>query len=233
MLGPPISTAASSAGPKQPAARTAPASSPDGASAPALAPTVAPTRARLLAAARELIEEGGFARASVAAITDRAGLAAGTLYRHFAAKEELFVELFREACERELEAMAHAAARPGPATPQSERVVELLLTFARRALRAPRLAWALLAEPVGPRVERERLAYRARYRQLAAEVLTAAIAAGELPAQDPELSAAALVGACGEALIGPLAPAAAGALEGDALLAELAAFVRRAIGACA
>ena len=35
-------------------------------------------------------------------------------------------------------------------------------TFAQRALRNRRLAWALLAEPVDPRVDAERLAYRAR-----------------------------------------------------------------------
>jgi AcrR family transcriptional regulator len=189
------------------------------------------TRARLIAAARELIEEGGFANASVVAITSRAGLAAGTLYRHFGSKEELFVELLRDACEHELEAMAQAAARLAPGASESERVVELLLTFARRALRAPQLAWALLAEPVDERVERERLAYRARYRQLAARVLAAAIAAGELPEQDAELTAAALVGACGEALVGPLAPASIVARGAEQLLVELGAFVRRAIGA--
>ena len=38
-----------------------------------------PTRERLLAAAQELIEEGGYGAASVAAIAERAGVAAGTL----------------------------------------------------------------------------------------------------------------------------------------------------------
>ena len=53
------------------------------------------TRERLLAAARELIEDGGYGSASVAAIAERAGVAAGTLYRHFASKEDLFVDVFR------------------------------------------------------------------------------------------------------------------------------------------
>ena len=39
----------------------------------------------------------------------------------------------------------------------------MLATFARRALRNPRLAWALIAEPVDPLVDAERLAYRERY----------------------------------------------------------------------
>ena len=68
------------------------------------------TRERLLLAARELIEEGGYGAASVLAIAERAGVAAGTLYRHFASKEELFVEVFRSVCEREERAMRVAAA---------------------------------------------------------------------------------------------------------------------------
>ena len=38
---------------------------------------------------------------------------------------------------------------------------DVLSTFAQRALRNPQLAWALIAEPVDPRVDAERIAYRA------------------------------------------------------------------------
>ncbi len=68
------------------------------------------TRERLLASAQELIEEGGYGAASVAAIAERAGVAAGTLYRHFESKQELFVEVFRSVCEREERAMKTASA---------------------------------------------------------------------------------------------------------------------------
>jgi AcrR family transcriptional regulator len=187
----------------------------------------APTRERLLTAARDLIEEGGYGAASVLAITARAGLAAGTLYRHFGSKEELFVEVFRSVCDRELNAMQTAAHEPG--LNPTARLESVLLTFARRALRRPRLAWALLAEPVDPLVDAERLAYRARYAALVAEGLRQAIAAGELPAQDVDLTAAALVGACGEALVGPLSPQQAPPI--DEVLEALNAFVRRAVGA--
>jgi AcrR family transcriptional regulator len=190
-----------------------------------------PTRERLLRAARELIEEGGYSPASVVAIADRAGVAAGTLYRHFASKEELFVEVFRSVCDREVRAMQAAAeAMPNGAT-HVDRLVTVLSTFARRALRRPRLAWALLAEPVDPLVDAERLAYRARYSELTAEALRAGIAAGELPEQNVELTAAALVGGCGEALVGPLSPLAASQPGQEELLSALGTFVRRAVGA--
>ncbi len=190
-----------------------------------------PTRERLLAAARELIEEGGYAAASVAAIAGRAGVAAGTLYRHFESKEELFVEVFRAVCTREERAMRGAAAAAGEAG-AAARLEAVLGTFAERALRNPGWAWALIAEPVDPRVDAERLAYRSRYAAMVADELRAGVAAGELPAQNIELSAAALVGGCGEALVGPLSPVAGAARASDAeVVGALRGFVRRAVGA--
>jgi AcrR family transcriptional regulator len=190
---------------------------------------LAPTRERLLSAARELIEDGGYAAASVVAITSRAGLAAGTLYRHFGSKEELFAEVFRSVCDRELEAMRGAAHEDGLTA--AARLENVLLTFAQRALKRPRLAWALIAEPVDPLVEAERLAYRARYAALVAEGLKDAIADGEIPAQDASLTAAALVGACGEALVGPLSRTHIPRSAPADVLEALQAFVRRAVGA--
>jgi AcrR family transcriptional regulator len=189
-----------------------------------------PTRERLLRAAQELIEEGGYGPASVVAIADRAGVAAGTLYRHFSSKEELFVEVFRSVCDREVRAMQAAAEAMPIEASHVDRLVTVLSTFARRALRRPRLAWALIAEPVDPLVDAERLAYRARYSELTAQALRAGIAAGELPEQNVELTAAALVGGCGEALVGPLSPLAARKPAMEEILAALGTFVRRAVG---
>jgi AcrR family transcriptional regulator len=189
------------------------------------------TRERLLAAARELIEEGGYGGASVLAIADRAGVAAGTLYRHFASKEELFVEVFRSVCAREERAMRAAGDQLPAGVTAQERLETVLATFARRALRNPRLAWALIAEPVDPRVDAERIAYRARYAELIAAGLAAGIAAGELPEQNVDLTAAALVGGCGEALVGPLSPLAAGGPDAEEIVAALRTFVGRAVGA--
>jgi AcrR family transcriptional regulator len=188
------------------------------------------TRERLLAAAQALIEEGGYGAASVAAIAERAGVAAGTLYRHFDSKQELFVEVFRSVCVREERAMRAASTEMAAAT-AAERLEEVLGTFARRALRNPRLAWALIAEPVDPLVDAERLAYRERYAEVIAEALRAGIDAGQLPRQNVELTAAALVGGCGEALVGPLSPVAAARPSSEEVVSALRTFVRRAVGA--
>jgi AcrR family transcriptional regulator len=192
-------------------------------------PAGAGTRERLLAAARELIETGGYGSASVVAIASRTGVASATLYRHFPSKEELFLKVFRDVCGGEERAMAAAADEAGSGA--VARLEAVLATFARRALQNPRLAWALLAEPVDPLVDAERLEYRRRYAELIERELRAGIAGGEIPDQDVAFTAAALVGGCGEALVGPLSPVAAAPPGPDEVVGSIRAFVRRAIGA--
>ena len=187
----------------------------------------AEVRQRIAAAARELIAHGGYAEAQVVGVADRAGVATGTVYRYFPSKSELFAEVFREASQHEVDAMAQAAAEAGG--PADERIAAALATFARRALRGRRLAWALLAEPVDPAVEAERLEFRRAYRDVLASVLAEGIEAGDLPPQDTETTAAALVGGIGEALVGPLSPTANGG-DPEAVIASLVSFCMRAIG---
>jgi AcrR family transcriptional regulator len=187
----------------------------------------AATRERVVTAARELIARGGYQEARVAAVAARAGVATGTVYRHFPSKAELFAEVFRQVSQREVDAARAAAGAVGngAATARLHAAIE---AFCRRALRARRQAWALLAEPVDPAVEAERLVYRRAHAAHFAEILRAGVAAGELPRQDADLAAAALVGALGEALVGPLSPVAPRA-DADALVAGLAAFCLRAV----
>lgn len=188
----------------------------------------AETRERITAAAHDLIAEGGYVNAPVAAVAGRAGVAVGTVYRHFPAKSELFAEVFREASQREVDAMREASAASEGAS-AAERVAAGTEAFARRALAGRRLAWALLAEPVDPAVEAERLHFRESYRDVLVEVLAEGVAGGELPRQDPGVTAAALVGAIGEAMVGPLSPTANGG-DPEAMIESLVNFCVRAIG---
>lgn len=191
----------------------------------------APTRERLLAAAGAVIEESGYGQATVAAIAARTELVPSALYRHFPSKEQLFVELFRTVCDREVRAMEQARGALGEGCSYVERVITVLSTFAERALRRPRLAWALLAEPVDPLVDAERLAYRQRYAALLSADVAAAVQAGEVPPQQPAITAAALVGACAEVLVGPLAPAADDGPAAGEVLRALRELIRRTLGA--
>lgn len=180
-------------------------------------------RARILEAAFALLRKGGYAAAPIDAIAAEAGIAAGTVYKHFATKAELFAEVFRILSDREVKAMREEAAKPGRADARIAAAVEV---FARRALKARRAAYALIAEPVDVAVDAERLVFRRAYADILADAIRRGVARGELPLQDPELSAAALVGALGEALLGPLSKKTR---DEDAAIERIVAFCRRAI----
>ena len=180
-------------------------------------------RGTVLAAATALLAERGYAACSVAAVAERAGMATGSVYRSFPSKAELVAELFRTVVGREVAAVREAAAFEGDLHAQ---VASVIGTFAGRALGSPRLAYALLAEPVDPEVEAERLVFRRAFRDVIAARIAEGVAAGRLPAQDPELTAALLVGGVGEALVGPLAD---GRAPSD-LIPALIAFALRALG---
>jgi len=185
------------------------------------------TRERLVAEAGRLLRKGGYAAASVQAIADRSGVSAGALYRHFASKAELFVEVFRDHAKRDMAAI-DAVAASGTCI---ERLEAAVAAHATRALRHRRLAWALLHEPVDPLVDAERLVYRRTYCRHMAGLLRQAIAAGEIPEQNVELSAAAVVGAIAESLVGPLSPVAGQVTAEADIVAALVRFCRRSVGA--
>jgi AcrR family transcriptional regulator len=184
------------------------------------------TRERLVKAARKLLEDGGYAAASVQAIAEIAGISPAGLYRHFPSKADLFVEVFRDAANKDLGAMQKAASSGGCV----QRLEAAVTTFARRALRKPRLAWALVYEPVDPQVDAERLVYRRTYCKHMTALLRSGIAAGEIPEQNAELSAAALVGAIAESLVGPLSPIGGQIRADKDVIATLVRFCRRGIG---
>jgi AcrR family transcriptional regulator len=182
-------------------------------------------RERVVAAAHALVARGGFRAASIAQVARRSKLAVGSVYRHFPSKGELFAEVFRRASGREVEVTARAGDGREPPAVRLARAVE---RFARRALEAPALAYALLAEPVDPAVERERLIYRRAYREVFASILREGIARRQLPPFDVEVCSAALVGAIGEALIGPLTTRRR---SPDQLVHELVRFTLRSVSA--
>jgi AcrR family transcriptional regulator len=168
------------------------------------------------------VRSGGYRSAGVQAVAARAGVAVGTVYRHFPSKGDLFAEAFRRASQRELDVVVEVSAPDGRSA--RERVAAGVEAFARRALAGPVLAYALLAEPVDPAVESERLRLRRGYRDVFAAVLADGAESGELRPHDPDTLAAALVGALGEALVGPLSAANGHGRRNEALVASLVQF---------
>ncbi len=185
----------------------------------------AATREAIVAAALEQVAEAGYASAGVLGVARRAGVAVGTVYRHFPSKGALFAEVFRRAAQPELDVVVAVSAADG--RPAAERVTAAVEAFCRRALAGPVLAYAQIAEPVDPAVEAERLRLRVGYRDAFARVLEDGVSGGELRPHDTRTVAAALVGALGEALVGPLS--ARDSAPKEALVATLVQFSQEAL----
>jgi AcrR family transcriptional regulator len=159
----------------------------------------------IMAAARAIAGEAGLASVQIAAVAQRAGIAAGTVYRYFPAKTDLITALVAAQSAAELTALNRAAdAAPGPLSALAAAIV----TFAARALASRRLAFAMIAEPVEPALADVRSPYRGALAGAFEARIRSALERGLLPAQDAAMAAAALVGALIEGLIGPLAPGA-------------------------
>src|SRR6202140_1837523 len=91
---------------------------------------LAARHAAIIAAAREAASEGGMAAVQIAPVAQRAGIAAGTVYRYFPAKTDLVEALLTEIAEREIGAVrAAAAVAPGPLSALAAAIV----TFASPA----------------------------------------------------------------------------------------------------
>jgi AcrR family transcriptional regulator len=179
-------------------------------------------------AAQSIAGEGGMGAVQIAAVAQRAGIAAGTVYRYFPSKAHLVAELISASADRELAAMRAAAdAAPGPLSA----LAACLATFASRALQQRRLAWAVIAEPVDADIDALRLEFR---RALVSELemrISTAMAGRHLPDQDARVAAPAIMGAVLEGLLGPLAPhAAADAGAAREAVQTITLFALRSLG---
>ena len=190
-------------------------------------------RETVLRAASEVVAEAGWRGTTVAAVARAAKVSHGNVYTHFPDKAALLGETFRRLAERERRAVAEATSAVASATDTTGTteagVSTLVEVFARRALRGRRLAWALLAEPADPAVEAARLDYRRYYAEILIRIITTGMAREEIPTQDAALSAAAIVGAIGDALVGPLSPTT-GQSDPDQVVELLRVFCLQAIG---
>jgi AcrR family transcriptional regulator len=180
----------------------------------------------IVAAARALASENGLRAIQIAPVAEQAGVAAGTVYRYFPAKEDLVAAVVSDTVEREVAAIrAAAAAAPGALSG----LAAAFMAFGVGTLRMRRLAFALLAHaPDG--AEAGSLAFRRSIGTEFESLIRAAIAGGHLPEQPPAVMAAAVLGATVESLAGPLVPPPSGPDSERAAVQRMALFVLRALG---
>lgn len=189
---------------------------------------LAGNRERILRATRRLVAEGGFRNAQIAAVAAQAGISTGMIYRYFPSKAELFVEVLTAAVDHEIAILRDVIAENSGAREQLEGAVA---SFVRRALTGPNLAYAFIAEPAEPEVDAERIRCRKRFGDVFKAVLKHGVASGEFPKQNLDASAACLVGAFTEALVGPIGPSRKSLRDKDRLVNAICAFCARAVGA--
>ncbi len=192
-------------------------------------------REHILHCALDQVRAGGFNALTMSSLASAAGIATGSLYRHFNGKGELAAEVFVRATRLEVDKLRSQFTGQGSA---SERLQRGLTLFAARAWHSRQLAYALIAEPVDPEVDSQRLRYREAYAELYADLIRAGRDDGSFTVEHIPLTAACLVGAVAEALVGPLSPQAraarASGLPSESLESVTRAIVRfslRALGA--
>jgi AcrR family transcriptional regulator len=186
-------------------------------------------REDILRASRDIAAEQGLGAVQIVPVAERAGIAAGTVYRYFPTKADLVEALLKTVAEQEIAAIRNSAgAAPGPLSALAAAIVAFLV----RTMQRPGLLAAVLTVPAERELDGLRLAWR---RALVAEfetVIRDAIAAGRLPEQEVKLAAAAVFGVLAECAAGPLAPGPADSdsAEWRPLAQAVALLALRALG---
>ena len=189
---------------------------------------LASNREKMLRAARRLVAEGGFRNAQIAAVAAEAGVSTGTIYRYFPSKAELYVEVLTAAVNNEIAILHEVIGARDNARAQLDAAVA---SFVRRALTGPNLAWAFIAEPAEAEVDAERIRARKRLGDVFKSVPKHGVASGEFPKQNLDASAACIVGAFTEALVGPIGPSRKSLRDKERLVGAICTFCLRAVGA--
>src|SRR5204863_427792 len=118
-------------------------------------------------------------------IAQRAGIAAGTIYRYFPSKTELVLALTAALAKEEIAAVESAANRaPGPLSA----LTTAIMVFALRAVGRRRLSFALMTATSEPDLDHASKSYRSTLTAQFEKLIRRAVDAGQLPDQDAGLA---------------------------------------------
>lgn len=185
------------------------------------------TEKRILSVTRQLITESGWSGAQISVIASRADLATGSVYRYFASKADLCVHVLAAVSRREADVVQSIFEGHGDATSRLRAAVS---TFIRRASRAPRLAYALIAEPCEPEIDEARLEYRASLAAQFARGIEEGQRRGEFIDLPADVLSTCVTGAMMEPLVRPLSHwARISARESDRLAEDVATVCVRMV----
>ena len=197
------------------------------------------TRERIVAAAVALFAERGFDATSVNEVVLRAGVAKGALYHHFASKDDLLYEVYRELVDRQLAGLAEILGRDSgsraPADTLRELIADLVVTTAARVGEAK--VFFRESHRLGDANQARVRAARRSIHDAVTDLVRSAQARGEFAAvASPEMVAFTVFGVINELPLwyrpdGPKQPAELAAELSDLILAALVpARSARAVG---
>jgi AcrR family transcriptional regulator len=135
-------------------------------------------RARVLAAAVELFADQGYDGTSVTQVINRAGVAKGGFYHHFASKEALLYEVYGDLITRQLRNLDEILDRRRPAAETLRAVIADLVETTAASARPALVFWREMNRLGDERTEEYRRARR-RYHDTVRTLIAEAQAAGE------------------------------------------------------
>lgn len=147
------------------------------------------TRARLLRAAEEVFGERGYHEASIAEMTQRAGIALGTFYVHFPSKKAIFEQLMGDRTEELRDALRSSVAGLDTAREREEARVRAFFEWV--AERPSTFRVARQCEYIDAKLAAE---WNQAFLEDYATSLSRAMDAGEIPRADPVVLAACVIG---------------------------------------
>jgi AcrR family transcriptional regulator len=147
------------------------------------------SRARILAVARKRFEAFGYRRTSVGEIASDAGVAVGTIYRHYPSKEAVLLAVVQQATDEWLARARTVLERRGSAIARLQRLGEASVETNRR----DKILRSILARDteiiLAPLLDQIHARLLERNVAMIADVIRDGIRAGELRRIDPELAA--------------------------------------------
>jgi len=149
------------------------------------------TKERIREAAIRVFAHEGFDRASVKSIAAEAGVAVGSIYNHFADKDDLLISIFEEEFNARLSFIDELRSGSGPVLSQIEALIE---AHFRKVRQYPELAELLLYERFHPggRLQERIIPLQRRIVERIEEILRTGIDAGWIRPCHPKVVAQAL-----------------------------------------
>jgi AcrR family transcriptional regulator len=149
-------------------------------------------RGEIIDVAARLFARYGFKKTSIDDVTLAARIGKGSVYLHFASKEEIFAEVFRRMSDRMLDALVAAVERARSPASKVRAFVEAKLTTVAKLADAHGLREEAILELL-PAASAHHRSHDAREHALLADVLREGNASGAFAIEDPERLATGII----------------------------------------